>query len=65
MWLVGSYFLDQRLNLCPLQWKSRVLTYGLPGKTLGDNFYANYFRRNQTSPLLKRQEQSEYVPIVN
>ena len=26
------YFLNQGLNLCPLQWKPRVLSTGLPGK---------------------------------
>ena len=31
---VGSLFPDQGLNLCPLQWKRRVLTTGPPGKSL-------------------------------
>ena len=30
---VGSLFLDQRLNKFPLQWKSRTLTTGAPGKS--------------------------------
>ena len=30
---VGSSFPAQGLNSCPLQWKSSVLTTGLPGKT--------------------------------
>ena len=30
---VGSYFPDQGSNLCPLQWKCRVLTTGLPGNS--------------------------------
>ena len=29
----GSYFLDQRLNPHPPQWKHGVLTIGLPGKS--------------------------------
>ena len=29
---VGSYFPDQGLNPCPLQWKCKVLTTGPPGK---------------------------------
>ena len=29
---VGSYFLDQGLNMCPLYWKHGVLITGLPGK---------------------------------
>ena len=28
-----SQFPDQGLNSCPLQWKYRVLTTGLPGKS--------------------------------
>ena len=34
----GSYFPDQALNLCPLQWKRGVLTTGPPGKSLGCPF---------------------------
>ena len=34
MWYMESQFPDQRSNLCPLQWKPRVLTIGLPGKPL-------------------------------
>ena len=34
-WLTGSYFPDQGLNLGPQQWKSRVLTTGLPGNSQG------------------------------
>ena len=30
----GSSFLNQRTNLCPLQWKCGVLTTGLSGKSL-------------------------------
>lgn len=30
---MGSYFPNQRSNLCFLQWKSRILTTGLPGKS--------------------------------
>ena len=30
---VGSEFPDQGSNLCSLQWKCRVLTTGLPGKS--------------------------------
>ena len=37
----GSYFPDQRLNLCPLQWKRGVLTTGRPGKSLFFNFLRN------------------------
>ena len=33
MWYAGSQFPDQGLNLCPLQWKRRVLTTGPPGKS--------------------------------
>ena len=33
-WHEESQFLDQRLNLCPLQWKPRVLTNEPPGKSL-------------------------------
>ena len=29
----GSQFPDQKLNLCPLPWKCRVLTTGPPGKS--------------------------------
>ena len=32
-WHLGSWFPNQRLSLCPLQWKCRVLTTGPPGKT--------------------------------
>ena len=31
----GSQFPDQGSNLCPLQWKRRVLTTGPPGKSPG------------------------------
>ena len=34
MWHAGSLVLYQGLNPYPLQWKHRVLTIGLPGKTL-------------------------------
>ena len=30
-WHVGSYFSDQELTLCPLQWKHRALTTGCQG----------------------------------
>ena len=30
---VGSSFPNQALNPCPLQWKLRILTIGLPGKS--------------------------------
>ena len=33
---VGSLFPDQELNLGPLQWKLRVLTAGLPRKSLAN-----------------------------
>ena len=32
--LVLSWFPHQGSNLCPLQWKCRVLTVGLPGDSL-------------------------------
>ena len=32
--LVASYFPDQGLHQWPLQWKARILTTGLPGKSL-------------------------------
>ena len=35
---VRSYFPYQELNSHPLQWKFRVLTTGLPGKYLSDDF---------------------------
>ena len=31
--LVGSLFPDQGSHTCPLHWKHRVLTTGLPGKS--------------------------------
>ena len=31
---VGSESPDQGLNPCPLQWKSRILTMGQPGKSV-------------------------------
>ena len=30
---VGSYFPDQGSNRCPVQWKHRLLTTGLPGNS--------------------------------
>lgn len=33
MQLVGSWFPDQRSNLCPQQWKRVTLTPGLPGNS--------------------------------
>ena len=36
----GSYFPDQGSNLCPLQWKSGVLTTGPPGKSSTSIFRA-------------------------
>ena len=36
-WHVGSWFHDQGLNLCPLQWKRGVLTTGPPGKSPSAN----------------------------
>ena len=33
MWLVGSKFPDQGLNLSPLKWKHWVLSTGLPGNS--------------------------------
>ena len=33
LWLAGSSFPDQGSNPHPLQWKLRVLTTGLPGKS--------------------------------
>ena len=45
MWHVGSYFPDQGLNPCPLQWRSRVLTTGLPGRTLGDQILCKFFQK--------------------
>ena len=33
VWHAGSKFSDLVLNLCPLQWKIRVLTTGLPEKS--------------------------------
>ena len=35
---VRSYFPYQELNSRPLQWKLGVLTTGLPGKSLSDDF---------------------------
>ena len=35
MQLVGSWFPDQELNPCCLQWKPRVLSTELPGKSPG------------------------------
>ena len=32
-WYVGSYFLGQGLNPCPLQWEHRALTTGSPGNS--------------------------------
>ena len=40
--LAGSYFPNQGLNLGPQQWKSRVLTTGLPGNVLHIHFRINY-----------------------
>ena len=34
MWHSGTEFPDQGLNLCPLHWQHKVLTTGLPGKSL-------------------------------
>ena len=34
VWLVGSLFLDQGLNMGPLHWKHGVLTTELLGKSL-------------------------------
>ena len=39
---VGSYFPDQWLNLCPLQWDHSGLTTGLPGKSLPKYFDNNF-----------------------
>ena len=36
----GPYFPDQGSNLRPLQWKRRVLTIGLPGKSHFNHFKA-------------------------
>ena len=33
VWHAESWFPDQGLNLCPLQWKRRVSTTGPPGKS--------------------------------
>ena len=37
-WDVESWFPDQELNLCPLHWKCRFLTTGLPAKSRGTSF---------------------------
>ena len=37
-WHVGSYFPDQAWNPCPLQWKCKVLTAGLPGNSAFEAF---------------------------
>ena len=39
VWHAGSKFPDLGLNLCPLQWKLRVLTIGLLGEVLKMEFY--------------------------
>lgn len=36
---VVSYFPNQGLNVCPLQWQSRVLTNWKPGKFLIKTFF--------------------------
>ena len=39
---MASYFPDQGLNPCPLQWKHGVLTRGSPGKSLGLMLLQNF-----------------------
>ena len=41
-WHAGSYFPDRGLNLCPVQWKCRVLTAGLPRKSQNLNLQTLY-----------------------
>ena len=45
---VGSQFPDQGSDLCPLQWKLRVLTTELPGKSLKEQIKTSFF----SSPTL-------------
>ena len=39
-WHVGSWFLDQELNPCPLQCELKVLTTGPPGKSPGESSFS-------------------------
>ena len=61
VWHVGSWFPDQGLSLCPLNWKHRVLTTGPLGKShLKKKFFllmSRFLKDNQLnlcSPPLKR-----------
>ena len=38
-------FPDQKTNLCPQQWKHRILTAGPPGKSLGQIFHGVVYCR--------------------
>ena len=58
---VGSYFPDQGLNLYPLQWKHRILTTGLPGKSLYMVFEITlFFLIGHLHPLKNIQEIEEH-----
>ena len=47
-WSAGSSFSNQRLNPCPLQEKCRVLTTGLPGKSLQSILEYFYHLKKET-----------------
>ena len=56
-WHAGSQFPDQGLNLHPMQWKHRVLTTRLPGKSL-KGLYTMQFHLYNSLEKVKPQEWS-------
>ena len=57
-WLVGFYFSNWWLILCPLQWNHRVLTTGPPGES-PKRFLKALF------PCIKKLSECSYFPMWN
>ena len=57
-WLVGPYFSNWWLILCPLQWNHRVLTIGPPGES-PKRFLKALF------PCIKKLSEYNYFPMWN
>ena len=57
MWLMGSQFPDQGLNLHPWQWNCGVLTTGLPGNSQG--FPGNFPGKKKSFSLKTVRRYSE------